>query len=116
MAEYDDWDLELLREECGKRRLEINSKDGVKTTAARLRASDKLDKFEKGVEKSEKVDTLGKQHTERGGFENNQNIQNVVNSRGNLKLASELNNQNEEQIPRDTESVILPKRQALRVL
>ena len=41
MSEYDDWDLERLREECACREIVVNAKDGVKTLAWRLRVSDK---------------------------------------------------------------------------
>ena len=53
MAEYNDWDLESLREECSKRELVISSKDGVKTLAARLHTSDNsVGKVDVGVEET----------------------------------------------------------------
>ena len=63
MSEYDDWGLELLRKECADREIVINTKDGVKTLAARLRASDKA------VEKVQTEDETVELETDRGVFE-----------------------------------------------
>ena len=63
MSEYDDWGLELLRKECADRENVINTKDGVKTLAARLRASDKA------VEKVQTEDETVELETDRGVFE-----------------------------------------------
>jgi small nuclear ribonucleoprotein (snRNP)-like protein len=63
MSEYDDWRLELLRKECADREIVINTKDGVKTLAARLRASDKA------VEKVQTEDETVELETDRGVFE-----------------------------------------------
>ena len=63
MSEYDDWGLELLRKECADREIVINTKDGVKTLAARLRASDKA------VEKVQTEDETVELETDIGVFE-----------------------------------------------
>ncbi|CAB4039902.1 Hypothetical predicted protein, partial [Paramuricea clavata] len=63
MSEYDDWGSELLRKECAGREIVINTKDGVKTLAARLGASDKA------VERVQTGDETVEFETDRGVFE-----------------------------------------------
>ena len=56
------WDLERLREECARREIVVNAKDGVKTLAGRLRVSDKV------VQKVQEVNESVELETDRGVF------------------------------------------------
>ena len=99
MTDYNDWQLDALREECTRRELTItiNSKDGVKTLAARLRTYD----INSVVGKTDEAQALA-HDTQPGEFENDEHMQNLSDSPGKLKLASDLPMKNGGEIPGDT--------------
>ena len=97
MTDYNDWQLDALREECTRRELTINSKDGVKTLAARLRTYD----IDSVVGKTDEAQALA-HDTQPGEFENDEHMQNLSDSLGKLKLASDLPMKNGGEIPGDT--------------
>ena len=104
MSDYDNWKLDALREECNKREIIINSKDGIKTLAARLRTYDR-----NNVEKTDKAQALEVHNTQPGEFEDDESMQNLSDSLGNLKLASDLKMKNVGEIPGDFEKVNYPQ-------
>ena len=97
MTDYNDWQLDALREECTRRELTINSKDGVKTLAARLRTYD----INYVVGETDEAQALA-HDTQPGEFENDEHMQNLSDSLGKLKLASDLPMKNGGEIPGDT--------------
>ncbi len=107
MSDYDNWQLDALREECNKREIIINSKDGVKTLAARLRTYDRNDV----VEKTDKAQALDVHNTQPGEFEDDDSMQNLSDSLGKLKLASDLKMKNMGEIPGDFEKVNYSQRE-----
>lgn len=108
MNEYNDWQLESLREECHKRDIEINSKDGVKTLAARLRT---YDVNNKRVERTDGAQALSIHDTQPGEFEDDENMQSFSDSLGKLQLASDLKTKKEGEILGDTEKVNCSQRE-----
>ena len=81
MSEYDDWDLERLREECACREIVVNAKDGVKTLAGRLRVSDKA------VQKVQEANESVELETDRGVFEPSKTQKTkAVEDRGNFNM------------------------------
>ena len=81
MSEYDDWDLERLREECARREIVVNAKDGVKTLAGRLRVSDKA------VQKVQEANESVEMETDRGVFEPSKTQKTEsVEDRGNFNI------------------------------
>ena len=100
MSDYNNWQLEALREECNKREIVISSKDGVKTLASKLRTHD----VNKVVEETDKAQ-VDVHDTQPGEFEDDKSMQNLSDSLDKLKLASDLNLKNEGKIPRGSEKV-----------
>lgn len=102
MSDYNNWPLEALREECNKREIIISSKDGVKTLVSKLRTHD----VNKVVEETDEAQVLDVHDTQPGEFEDDKSMQNLSDSLGKLKLANDLNLENEGKIPMESGKVI----------
>ena len=96
MNKYDEWELEDLRIACADRKIEISSKDGVKTLAARLRTDDKCTAQigEKATEISRDHETLELSDS-REVFEQVKTESKIIDFQGDLKVNHEYGKQGE---------------------
>lgn len=101
MSDYNNWPLGALRKECNKREIIISSKNGVKTLVSKLRTHD----GNKVVEETDEAQVLDVHDTQPGEFEDDKSMQNLSDSLGKLKLANDLNFENEGKILRDSGKV-----------